>query len=233
MLERNIDPRELGKFESLASRWWDPDGDLRTLHDINPTRLHYINERAPLAGKKVLDVGCGGGILSEAMARLGAEVSAIDASEAAIEIATLHALKSQVVVAYAAATPEEFVRVHAGEYDVVTCLELLEHVPQPENVIQACARLVRPSGPVFFSTINRTARAYLMAVIGAEYLLGLLPRGTHQYARFIRPSEFARWARRHALTLADLKGFAYNPLTREVTITDNVAINYIACMLAP
>jgi 2-polyprenyl-6-hydroxyphenyl methylase/3-demethylubiquinone-9 3-methyltransferase len=223
----NIDPQELAKFESQASRWWDPSGEFRTLHDINPVRLRYIEERAGLSGKQVIDVGCGGGILAEAMAARRAAVTGIDASELALKVAQLHQLKSGVEVAYVCATPEQFAEDYPARYDIVTCMELLEHVPRPVSVIQACTRLAKPGGHLFFSTINRTALAYLLAVIGAEYLLNLLPKGTHSYSRFIRPSELAGWARGAGLTVTEITGMSYNPFTRRCALTHQVDVNYL------
>lgn len=223
----NIDPQELAKFESQASRWWDPSGEFRTLHDINPVRLRYIEERAGLSGKQVIDLGCGGGILAEAMAARGASVTGIDASETSLKVAQLHQLKSGIEVTYICATPEQFAENHPAHYDIVTCMELLEHVPKPFSVIHACARLIRPGGHLFFSTINRTPIAYLLAVIGAEYLLKLLPKGTHSYSRFIRPSELAGWARGSGLTVTEITGMSYNPLTRRCTLTEQVDVNYL------
>jgi 2-polyprenyl-6-hydroxyphenyl methylase/3-demethylubiquinone-9 3-methyltransferase len=223
----NVDPQELAKFESLAARWWDPSGELHTLHDINPVRLQYIEKHAGLAGRQVIDIGCGGGILAEAMAKRGASVTGLDASDAALKVAELHQLKSAVQITYVCATPEQFAEDHPSHYDVVTCMELLEHVPDPARVIEACARLTKPGGQLFFSTINRTAVAYLFAVIGAEYLLNILPKGTHNYRRFICPSELAGWARQAGLTLSAITGLSYNPFTRRCVLTDRVDVNYL------
>ncbi len=223
----NLDPQELAKFESQASRWWDPSGEFRTLHDINPLRSHYIEERAGLSGKRVIDIGCGGGILAEAMAERGALVTGIDASETSLKIAELHQAKSGVNVTYICTTPEQFAENHLAHYDIVTCMELLEHVPRPKSVIQACARLAKPGGHLFFSTINRTPIAYLLAVIGAEYLLNLLPKGTHTYGRFIRPSELALWARSAGLTITEITGLSYNPFTRRCALSAQVDVNYL------
>lgn len=222
----NVDLQEIAKFDDLAERWWDPHGDFRPLHDINPVRLEYIAERAPLKGKKVLDVGCGGGILAESMARLGAEVSAIDMAEAPLAVARLHLEKTDLSVDYRKNTAEQ--EAASGKsYDVVTCLEMLEHVPEPASVIQACRDLVNPGGHVFFSTINRNAKAFMMAIVGAEYVLRLLPRGTHEYAKLIRPSELAKWARAAGLELEELTGMHYNPFTRACTLGGNVDVNYL------
>ncbi len=224
----NIDQAEVAKFEQLASRWWDPAGELRVLHEINPLRLAYIAERTPLAGLRVLDVGCGGGLLSEAMAGAGADVTGIDVAAASLEVARLHLKESGLVVDYRNASAERFAAQHAGRFDVVTCMELLEHVPDPSATVAACARLARPQGAVYFATINRNPKAWLLAVAGAEYLLGLLPRGTHDYARFIRPSELDAWARRAGLELRALTGLHYNPLTRRFRLGPGVDVNYIA-----
>jgi 2-polyprenyl-6-hydroxyphenyl methylase/3-demethylubiquinone-9 3-methyltransferase len=219
----NADPAELEKFENLAHRWWDPQGEFRPLHDINPLRLEWIAQHAPLAGSRVLDVGCGGGILAEAMARRGAHVTGIDLSEKALQVARLHLHESKLDIRYEKASVEDF----TGEFDVVTCMELLEHVPEPESMVAACARLVRPGGQVFFSTINRNPKAYLFAVIGAEYVLGLLPRGTHDYMRFIKPSELSRWARAARLRIDELIGMTYNPITRRYRLGADCDVNYL------
>jgi len=223
----NADPAELEKFSQLASRWWDPQGEFRPLHDINPLRLEWIDERAALAGKRVLDVGCGGGILAEAMAARGAAVTGIDLSEKSLRVAELHLLSSNAKVAYQRSTAEDYAARHAGEFDVVTCMELLEHVPQPSSVIAACAQLARPGGQVFFSTINRNPKAYLFAVIGAEYVLRLLPRGTHDYQRLIRPSELSAWGREAGLRAAELIGMTYHPLTRQYRLGRDCDVNYL------
>ena len=223
----NFDQAEVAKFEALASRWWDPESEFKPLHDINPLRLDYIDQRAAIAGKRVLDVGCGGGILAEGMARRGAAVTGIDMGEAPLQVARLHQLESGVQVEYQRSTAEAFAESHSGEFDVVTCMEMLEHVPDPASVIAACARLVRPGGHVFFSTINRNPRAYLFAIIGAEYVLQMLPRGTHDFSRFIRPSELGAWARQAALVVRDLTGMSYNPLTRRYRLGQDVSVNYL------
>lgn len=224
----NIDPLEVAKFEALASRWWDTQGVFKPLHDINPLRLAFVDNGAGLKDKRILDVGCGGGILAEAMAARGATVTGIDASRAALGSARLHLRESGVEVDYLCATAEQMARQHPGAFDLVTCMELLEHVPQPASVVEACATLVRPGGEVIFSTINRHPKAYLLAVIGAEYLLGLLPKGTHDYAKFIRPSELAAWSRRARLTLEELEGLSYNPLTRHYRLGGDLGVNYLA-----
>lgn len=228
----NVDPAELQKFSELAHRWWDPQGEFRPLHDINPLRLEWIDERAVLGSKRVLDVGCGGGILAEAMAARGARVTGIDLSDKSLRVAELHRLESGAGVTYERAMAEEFAAQHAGEFDVVTCMELLEHVPDPASVVAACARLVRPGGQVFFSTINRNPKAYLFAVIGAEYVLRLLPRGTHDYLRFIKPSELSRFCRAAGLRPAELIGMTYNPITKRYHLGDDSGVNYLLrCVL--
>jgi 2-polyprenyl-6-hydroxyphenyl methylase/3-demethylubiquinone-9 3-methyltransferase len=223
----NADPAELEKFSQLAHRWWDPHGEFRPLHEINPLRLDWIDERSHLAGKTVLDVGCGGGILAEAMAARGARVTGIDLSEKSLRVAELHLLQSRLAVTYEHASADEFAERHAGGFDVVTCMELLEHVPEPSRMVAACARLVRPGGHVFFSTINRNPKSYLFAVIGAEYLLRLLPRGTHDYLRFIKPSELSRFARAAGLRTDELIGMTYNPLTQRYRLESDCDVNYL------
>ena len=225
----NADPAELAKFGALAHRWWDPQGEFRPLHQLNPLRLAWIDGLAPLAGKRVLDVGCGGGILSEAMARLGASVTGIDLSEKPLRVAELHLLESGLSVSYERISAEDLSKTQAETFDVVTCMELLEHVPDPASSVAACARLARPGGRVFFSTINRNPKAYLFAVIGAEYLLRMLPRGTHDYARFIKPSELARWCRETGLRTVELKGMTYNPLTDAYGLGEDCDVNYSLC----
>ncbi|HYR34047.1 MAG TPA: bifunctional 2-polyprenyl-6-hydroxyphenol methylase/3-demethylubiquinol 3-O-methyltransferase UbiG [Burkholderiales bacterium] len=223
----NADPAELEKFSQLAHRWWDPHGEFRPLHDINPLRLDWIDSRAGLGGKRVLDVGCGGGILAEAMAQRGARVTGIDLSEKSLRVAELHLLQSKAQVIYEGASAEDYAQRHPGEFDVVTCMELLEHVPEPAAMVAACARLVRPGGQVFFSTINRNPKSYLFAVIGAEYILRLLPRGTHDYLRFIKPSELSRYARAAGLRAAELIGMTYNPLTQRYRLERDCDVNYL------
>ncbi len=225
----NADPAELAKFGALAHRWWDPTGDFKPLHDINPLRLDYIARRSRgLEGKHALDVGCGGGILAEAMATAGAKVLGIDLSDKALAVARLHQLESGVEVDYQLSTAETLAAEQPGRFEIVTCMELLEHVPEPASTIAACATLVKPGGLVVFSTINRNPKAYLFAVIGGEYLLRLLPRGTHDYARFIKPSELVGFARRAGLEADDLVGMTYNPLTRTYRLEADTSINYIA-----
>ena len=223
----NVDPAELAKFSQLASRWWDPQGEFRPLHEINPLRLDWIDEHARLAGKKVLDVGCGGGILAEAMAARGAQVTGIDLGGKSLRVAELHLLQSKAAVVYEEASAEQFAEQHAGEFDVVTCMEMLEHVPEPSSAVAACARLARPGGQVFFSTINRNPKSYLFAVVGAEYVLRLLPRGTHDSARFIKPSELSRWARAAGLRVVEVIGMTYNPLTRRYRLEADCDVNYL------
>ena len=225
---QNVDAAEIHKFEALASRWWDPNSEFKPLHDINPLRIDYIDERAPLAGRKVIDVGCGGGLLSEGMAAQGAQVTGIDMGEAPLTVARLHQHESGVQVDYQRITAEEMAAGHPQAFDTVTCLEMLEHVPDPASVIQACSDLVKPGGDVFFSTINRNPKAYMLAILGAEYLLRMLPRGTHDYRKFIRPSEMERWARGAGLQLQDLTGMTYNPLTGEYKLGNDVDVNYLA-----
>ena len=224
----NVDPAEVAKFEALASRWWDPQSEFKPLHDINPLRLDFIDARCGLAGRDVIDVGCGGGILAEAMAHRGARVTGIDMGEAPLGVARLHALESGVEVDYRQASAEEMASTHPGAYDVVTCLEMLEHVPDPGSVIRACATLVKPGGHVFFSTINRNPKAYALAILGAEYLLQMLPRGTHDYRKFIRPSELAGWCREADLAVREQSGLVYNPVTRRYRLSArDVSVNYL------
>ncbi len=223
----NVDDAEIARFEALASRWWDPEGEFRPLHDINPLRLDWISQRASLMDTTVVDVGCGGGILAERMAAAGAQVTGIDMGEAPLAVARLHQLESGLAVDYRKCTAEELAAERPGQFDVVTCLEMLEHVPSPALVIKACHDLVRPGGQVFFSTINRNPKAWLLAVIGAEYLLRLLPRGTHEYAKFIKPSELESWARQAGLELMAISGMKYNPFTRECTLEKSVDVNYM------
>ena len=224
----NVDPAEIAKFEKLAARWWDPHSEFKPLHDINPLRLDYIERLAPLDGKRVLDVGCGGGLLSEGMAARGAQVTGIDMGEAPLSVAKLHLYESGLEVDYRQITAEQMAVEHPGSFDVVTCLEMLEHVPAPDSVIAACARMVKPGGLVVFSTINRNPKAYLLAIVGAEYVLRMLPRGTHDYRKFIRPSELDRWARAADLALHDISGMTYNPLTATYSLGQDVDVNYLA-----
>jgi 2-polyprenyl-6-hydroxyphenyl methylase/3-demethylubiquinone-9 3-methyltransferase len=221
----NADPAELEKFSRLAARWWDPEGEFRPLHDINPLRLEWIEGHAQLAGRDVLDVGCGGGILAESMARRGARVTGIDLSEKALRVAELHLHESKLDVRYAKSSVEDCV----GAFDVVTCMELLEHVPDPASMVAACARLAKPGGHVFFSTINRNPKSYLFAVVGAEYVLGLLPKGTHDYRRFVKPSELAAWCRAAGLRTEELVGMTYNPISRRYRLGRDCDVNYLLC----
>jgi 2-polyprenyl-6-hydroxyphenyl methylase/3-demethylubiquinone-9 3-methyltransferase len=223
----NADPQELEKFSALAHRWWDPQSEFKPLHQINPLRLDWIDRIAPLAGKSALDVGCGGGILAEAMARRGARVRGIDLSDKALKVAQLHSLESRVAVDYEAASAEDLALRSPSSFDVVTCMELLEHVPDPASTVRACAQLARPGGRVFFSTINRNVKAYVFAVIGAEYVLKLLPKGTHDYAKFIKPSELARHCRDAGLGVREVIGMTYNPFTRSYALGDDADVNYL------
>ena len=223
----NVDAAELNKFSELAHKWWDKSSEFKPLHDINPLRLIYIDQAVSLKGKTVLDVGCGGGILSESMAERGAKVTGIDLGEKALKVAQLHSLDSGVAVDYQLVSVEELAEKQPASFDVVTCLEMLEHVPNPASVIAACAKLVKPGGHVFFSTINRNPKAYLFAVIGAEYVLNMLPRGTHDYAKFIKPSELASWMRPAGLSLVGQIGMSYNPITQNYWLGDDTSVNYM------
>ena len=227
MSKLNIDPAEIAKFEALATRWWDTQSEFKPLHDINPLRLNYINEHASITGKTILDVGCGGGILTESMARMGANVTGIDMGKAPLLVAKLHALESGVEIDYQQITVEQLAEHKAGQFDIVTCMEMLEHVPDPASVICACARLVKPDGAVFFSTINRNPKSWLLAVVGAEYILNMLPRGTHDYNKFIKPSELDRSARQCSLQLNNIIGMSYNPLTKSYKLGRDVDVNYM------
>ena len=229
----NVDAAEIARFQSAASRWWDPEGEMRPLHELNPVRLAYVERSGALRGRSVLDVGCGGGLLSEAMAVAGATVTGLDLASELLEVARLHALESGVSVDYRLETAEAHAQSHAGRYDVVTCMEMLEHVPDPGSVIAALARLVRPGGHVFVSTINRNPRAWLQAVVAAEYVLRLLPRGTHVYDKFIRPSELAAWAREGGLELVDVAGLEYDPFARSARLSSDARVNYLAHLHRP
>jgi len=226
-LNQNADLRELDKFGELAHRWWDPNAEFKPLHDINPLRLDWIDSRLGLAGKRLLDVGCGGGILAESMAVRGAQVTGIDLSERAISVARLHLLESRQQVDYRLISAEALAQEAPGTFDAVTCMEMLEHVPDPASVVRACATLAKPGGQVFLSTINRNLKAYLFAVIGAEYLLNLLPRGTHDYARFQRPSELARYCRDAGMRLEEIIGMSYNPLTKIYSLGSDTSVNFL------
>lgn len=223
----NADPAELEKFGDLAHRWWDPHSEFKPLHDINPLRLDWIDRHVGLAGKRVLDVGCGGGLLSEGMAARGADVTGIDLSEKPLGVARLHLLESGQQVDYRKISAEALADEMPGAFDAVTCLEMLEHVPNPSSIVTACARLVKPGGQVFFSTLNRNPKSYLFAVIGAEYVLKMLPRGTHDYAKFIKPSELSRWAKLATLEPAELIGMSYNPLSQRYTLGSDTSVNYL------
>ena len=225
--DANVDAAEVARFQSVASRWWDPEGEMRPLHDLNPLRLSYVERSGPLAGRAVVDVGCGGGLLSEAMARKGARVVGLDMADDLLRVAELHGLEAGVSVDYHHEPAEQHALGHAGRYDVVTCMEMLEHVPDPASVVRALAALAKPGGHVFVSTLNRTPRAYLLAILGAEYLLRLLAPGTHTYEKFIRPSELAAWARDAGLVEADIAGLHYDPFTRACRLTDDAAVNYL------
>jgi len=224
----NVDTAEVAKFEALASRWWDKHSEFKPLHDINPLRSNYIDERSAVAGKKIIDVGCGGGILAESLAQRGAIVTGIDMGEAPLQVAKLHSLESEVSIDYRRITAEDIADEQAGQYDIVTCMEMLEHVPDPSSVIRACAKLCKPGGHLYFSTINRNPKAYLFAVVGAEYILNMLPKGTHEYGKFIRPSELSNWVRQAGLQLHNMTGLTYNPLTKHYKLNDNdVSVNYM------
>jgi 2-polyprenyl-6-hydroxyphenyl methylase/3-demethylubiquinone-9 3-methyltransferase len=225
----NIDLDEVEKFASLAARWWDKDSEFKPLHDINPLRLNYIKEQCggSLNGKRILDVGCGGGILCESLALEGAEVVGIDLAEAGLEVAKLHLLESGLDVNYQKITAEEFAESNAETFDIVTCMEMLEHVPEPSSIIKSCSKLVKPQGRVFFSTINRNPKSYFFAIVGAEYVLNLLPKGTHNYEKFIRPSEIDKWARRNNLSIASMIGMTYNPITKRYRLEKDVSVNYL------
>jgi 2-polyprenyl-6-hydroxyphenyl methylase/3-demethylubiquinone-9 3-methyltransferase len=225
--DMNADELELQKFSALAHRWWDPNSEFKPLHDINPLRLNYIDQRVGLAGKKVVDVGCGGGILAESMAARGAEVTGIDLGEKALKVAKLHLLESGQKVDYRLTAAEALAAEMPGQFDVVTCMEMLEHVPDPGSIVQACATLAKPGGHVFFSTLNRNPKSYLFAVVGAEYVLKLLPRGTHDYARFLKPSELARFCRDGDLTVGEVIGMSYNPFTKIYSLGQDTDVNYI------
>ena len=233
MSTNNVDAAELNKFSELAHQWWDKTSQFKPLHDINPLRLNYINDIVSLKGKTVLDVGCGGGILSESMAEKGAKVTGIDLGEKALKVATLHSLESGVAVDYRLIAVEELAQQQPASYDVITCLEMLEHVPDPASIVAACAKLVKPGGQVFFSTINRNPKSYLFAVIGAEYVLNLLPKGTHEYKRFITPSELAAMVREAGLAVSGFTGMTYNPFTKHYALNNDVSVNYIVACRKP
>ena len=226
----NVDPEEIAKFDAIASRWWDKESEFKPLHDINPLRLDFIDQNAAgIQHKQILDIGCGGGILSESMAQRGAIVTGIDMGKSPLTVARLHQIESGVEVDYQQTTAEAFAAEHPAQFDVVSCMEMLEHVPDPASIIRSCAQLVKPGGKVFFSTINRNPKAYMLAILGAEYILGMLPKGTHDYSKFIQPSELDRWAREAGLQLDTLIGMTYNPLTQIYKLEQNVDVNYLAC----
>lgn len=229
----NADPLELQKFADLAHRWWDPTSEFRPLHEINPLRLEWINARVPLAGKKVIDIGCGGGILSESMARKGANVTGIDLGEKALKVADLHSLESGVAVRYKLISAEAMAAEEAGQYDVVTCMEMLEHVPDPGAIVRAAAALVKPGGHVFFSTLNRNPKSYLFAILGAEYVLRMLPKGTHDYEKFITPSELSQYIRSAGLDVQGFKGMGYNPFTKFYSLNNDTSVNYLVAATRP
>lgn len=232
-MNMNYDPKELAKFGALAAHWWDPKGELKTLHHINPIRLAYIQEKIPLQNKRIIDVGCGGGILSESLSSCGAIVTGIDLDPAVIEVAKLHQLESGTKVAYHRESAENMAAMHPEAFDVVTCLEMLEHVPDPQSIVNACARLVKPGGHVFFSTLNRHPKAYLFAILGGEYLFKLLPKNTHDYAKFIKPSELSHWLRQSNLSPQEIKGLSYHPFTHRSRLTDDISVNYFLHAIRP
>jgi 2-polyprenyl-6-hydroxyphenyl methylase/3-demethylubiquinone-9 3-methyltransferase len=223
----NIDPAEIKKFEDLASRWWDKQGEFKPLHEMNPLRLNFINSGSALEAKTVCDIGCGGGILTESIAKCGAITTGIDMGKAPLSVARLHALESELDIDYQQITAEEFAHHNPGKFDVITCMEMLEHVPDPASIINACATLLKPGGSVYFSTINRNPKSYALAIFGAEYVMKMLPRGTHDYAKFIKPSELDQWARSCGLELIDLKGVSYNPFTGLFSQSQDVDVNYM------
>ncbi|MBB5610767.1 MULTISPECIES: bifunctional 2-polyprenyl-6-hydroxyphenol methylase/3-demethylubiquinol 3-O-methyltransferase UbiG [unclassified Janthinobacterium] len=229
----NADPLEIQKFSELAHRWWDPTSEFRPLHEINPLRLEWINAKVPLAGKRVIDIGCGGGILAESMARKGADVTGIDLSEKALKVADLHSLESGAKVRYKLIAAEAMAEAEAGQYDVVTCMEMLEHVPDPAAIVKACATLVKPGGHIFMSTLNRNAKAYLFAILGAEYVLRLLPKGTHDYDKFITPAELSQFARSAGLDVNSMRGMGYNPLTKIYSLNNDTSVNYLVACTRP
>ncbi|MBC7489610.1 MAG: bifunctional 2-polyprenyl-6-hydroxyphenol methylase/3-demethylubiquinol 3-O-methyltransferase UbiG [Glaciimonas sp.] len=229
----NVDPSELQKFSDLAHRWWDANGEFRPLHEINPLRLEWIDAHASLVGKNVVDIGCGGGILTESMAKKGAHVTGVDLSEKALKVADLHGLESGVQVRYEKIAAEDLAIREAGQFDIVTCMEMLEHVPDPASIVRACANLVRSGGKVFFSTLNRNPKAYLFAVLGAEYLLHMLPKGTHDYTKFITPAELSQFSRNAGLGVDSLKGMSYNPITHIYSLNQDVSVNYLTACTRP
>jgi 2-polyprenyl-6-hydroxyphenyl methylase / 3-demethylubiquinone-9 3-methyltransferase len=233
MSNQNADAAEIKKFSDLAHRWWDPNSEFRPLHEINPLRLEWINQRIPLSGKRVIDIGCGGGILAEAMAKKGAEVTGIDLSDKALKIADLHGLESGIKVRYEKISAEDMALREAGQFDVVTCMEMLEHVPDPLSVVRACAGLAKPGGHVFFSTLNRNPKSYLYAILGAEYILQLLPKGTHDYAKFITPAELSAFTRQADLITDSMRGMSYNPFTKIYSLNHDTSVNYLLATTKP
>lgn len=224
----NVDQAEINKFDRIASRWWDLNGEFKALHEMNPVRCNYIDAASPVAEKQVLDVGCGGGILTEAMAQRGAFVSGIDMGEGPLEVAKLHSLESKLSINYSQSTAEDFAQQHAAQFDIVSCMEMLEHVPDPASIVKACATLARPNGYVYFSTLNRHPKSYLMAILGAEYIAKLLPKGTHEYKKFIKPSELSQWIRNAGLIVEDISGIQYQPLQNQFRLSENdVDVNYL------
>jgi len=223
----NVDPNEVAKFEALATSWWDNEGESKPLHEINPLRLSFIESKCKLNDKQIIDVGCGGGILSEALAKSGGQVTGIDMGKMPLNIAKLHALEAELTIDYQQITAEQKAEQNREHFDIVTCMEMLEHVPDPVSVIKACSQLVKPGGDVFFSTLNRHPKAYLFAVVGAEYIMNMLPKGTHDYKRFIKPSEMASWCRQAGLEVQDITGLSYNPLTKTYSLGDDVKVNYL------
>lgn len=223
----NIDTDEVAKFSHSAAHWWDTHGDFKALHEINPLRMDFIDKKAGLAGKTIIDIGCGGGILSESMAKMGASVTGIDMSEAALTVAKLHQYESGLQIEYRLMTAEAIASEQAEKYDIVTCLEMLEHVPDPSSIIHSCARLAKPGGDIFFSTLNRNVKSYLFAILGAEYFLRLIPKNTHDFAKFIRPSELTHWARQAGLSVVEMVGLGYNPLTKQYFLSEDISVNYM------
>jgi len=231
---QNVDPNEIRKFEELASRWWDKNSEFKPLHDINPLRANWIDSLAPVAEQRILDVGCGGGILCEALAQRGATVTGIDMGEAPLAVGNLHSLESGISVTYEQSTAEDYATSHAEAFDTVTCLEMLEHVPDPSSVVAACAAMTKPGGSLFFSTINRNPKSYLLAIIGVEYVLRMLPKGTHEYSKFIRPSELGQWIRDAGLEIDQMTGLLYNPITKTYKLDErDVDVNYMICARKP
>jgi 2-polyprenyl-6-hydroxyphenyl methylase / 3-demethylubiquinone-9 3-methyltransferase len=228
-MSHNIDPEEIKKFDEFAKTWWDPNGSMSPLHGLTPIRIDYLNQHASITNQKILDIGCGGGILSEKMAALGGMVTGIDMSEKVLRVAKDHAEKNNINCDYQQSTAEAFAKEHANTFDIITCLEMLEHVPEPSAIIQACQQMLKPGGTLFFSTINRNPKSYLMAIVGAEYVLNILPRGTHEYSKFIKPSELVNWCQDHSLRLVDLLGLHYNPFSKHFSTNNNVDVNYLCC----